>query len=230
MMSQTTTGIQTFRIVVFGLTFGMLVFQCVTDEWTHLGGPFRHLTIWGLTASTLSAWFMLQLSMGWSSVRREVFASVTVVLNLTVLLMYWKIYFEDPSLFYGADGAPAPWYEEYFLHGLGPGMQIFDALFLLGVFTRMKAVTAWVIALPVLYLSWIEFVIRPLNSDPVGSVTAGLPYLFLNNLDVAGRAMFYLTTTLTMLVLMLLAWGFAALIRRVRPSSPEDARSAPTVP
>ncbi len=215
-MDQSAPAMRTIRWGIFALTAGFFVFKLFTANWDYVGGHFRFLTIWALTFSALSSWFMLRLSMGWATARREVFASVTVVLNLTVVLMYWKIYFEDPSLFYGADGQPGPWYEEYFLHALGPALQVFDALILLGAFTQMKRVAAYVTALPIAYLIWIEFIISPLNDGPVGSVTTGLPYLFLNNMDVAGRAMFYLTTTITMLVLMLVAWGLAAAIRKVR--------------
>ncbi|WP_299305250.1 hypothetical protein [uncultured Litoreibacter sp.] len=215
-MDQTTPVMRAIRWVIFLLTATFFIYKLFTGNWDYVGGHFRFLTIWALTASTLSAWFMLRLSMGWSTAHRDVFASVTVVLNLTVVLMYWKIYFEDPALFYGADGQAGPWYEEYFLHGLGPALQVFDALFLLGAFTWLKRVAVWVVALPVAYLVWIEFIIRPLNDAPVGSVTNGLPYLFLNNLDVAGRATFYGTTTVTMLVLMVFASGVAQVVKAVR--------------
>lgn len=217
-MDQSAPALRTIRWGIFLLTASFFAFKLFTANWEFFGAHFRFLTIWALTFSALSSWFMLQLSMGWTTARREVFASVTVVLNLTVVLMYWKIYFEDPSLFYGADGQPGPWYEEYFLRALGPALQVFDALFLLGTFSRIKPIAVSVTALPIAYLIWIEFVIRPLNDGPVGSVTTGLPYLFLNNMDVSGRAMFYLTTTITMLVLMLIAWALAALIRKIRPA------------
>ncbi len=229
-MDQTSPTLRYVRWIIFGLTFTVFVYKMLTTDWGFFGGPFRFLTIWGLAASTLAAWFMLRLSMGWSTSRHEVFASVTTVLNLTVLLMYWKIYFEDPALFYGVDGSPAPWYDEYFLHGLGPAMQITDALFLLGAFTRIKRVAVWVTALPIAYLCWIELIVAPLNTSPVGSVTQGLPYLFLNNLDVSARAMFYLSTTITMLVLMLIAWGVAAAVRRGRRVPATGPRSSPTAP
>lgn len=227
-MDQTKPAMRTVRVVIFAMTAAMFVYKIFETDWSYFGGHFRFLTVWGLTASTISAWFMLRLSMGWSTARHEVWASATVVLNLTVLLMYWKIYFEDPTLFYGADGAPSPWYEQYFLHGLGPAIQIYDALFLLGAFRPIRRIALVVTALPIAYLSWVEFVIRPMNDRPIGSVTEGLPYLFLNNLDVAGRAQFYATTTVTMLVLMLLAWGAAVGVRKLRRDPSAGPRSSPT--
>lgn len=223
-MDQTSSAVRRFRTVVFVLTAGMLLYKITTVSWEQFAGPFRFLTIWGLTASTISAWFMLRLSMGWSASRREVFASVTVVLNLTVLAMYWKIYLEDPTALYRDGNEPQPWYDEYFLHGLGPALQIFDALVILGAFTKLRQTFAVVLALPIFYISWMELVLRPLNSKPSGSVTSGLPYPFLNDLIlVPGRLTFYITTVVTMLVLAAIAAGMAWLIRRSR--SPKGAAS-----
>ena len=217
-MSVETTPIRAYRWFVFLITLGYFTYRMYDADPAYFGMQFRFLTIWALTLSTISAWLMLRQSMGWSAARHEVLASVTLVVNATVVLMYWKIYLEDPALFYGADGDPSPWHQEYFLHGLGPALQAFDALLVLGVFRPIKRIALWVLAVPVLYIGWIEWIVRPLNVKPVGEVTNGLPYLFLNNLDVSGRLTFYGTTIVTMLVLMLVLWGLAALIRRFATS------------
>ncbi len=216
-MEQRTPFARTYRWFVFLITLGYFFYQFAATDLAVFGWQFRFLTNWALAASTVSAFFMLRLAMGWSDQRHEVWASVTLVVNATVVLMYWKIYLEDPSLFYG-DGNPIIWYQEYFLHGLGPLLQAIDALFILGVFQKMRQTALGVFAVPITYIAWIELVLRPVNETPVGSVTTGLPYLFLNNMELPARANFYITTTITMLVLMLIAWGLSALLRRLRLS------------
>lgn len=214
-----------YRWAVFLITLGYFLYRFPEATPGYFGAQFRFLTVWALTASTISAWFMLRLSMGWSTARREVFAAVTLVLNATVVLMYWKIYFEDPSLFYGDTGEPGPWHQEYFLHAVGPLLQAIDAFFILGVFRRLRPVVAWMAVVPLAYIVWIEAVVSPMNVKPVGSVTTGLPYLFLNNMEFAGRSVFYITTIATMLILMLICWALAAGFRRLSLSPPGVAQS-----
>ena len=220
---QHSSTIHTYRWFVFLITLGYFLYRFIDQPAGYFGAQFRFLTIWALTASTLSAWFMLRLSMGWSGRRHEVFASMTVVLNATVLLMYWKIYFTDPALFYG-DGEGPVWHQEYFLHGLGPALQMIDAFFILGVFTRLKATALAVLVMPLAYVAWIEFLVHPLNDRPIGDVTTGLPYLFLNNMEVPARLTFYATTVGSMLVLFVigatLAWALRTFSRRGAPQSP----------
>lgn len=214
-MSQTSKGVRIFRWFVFLITLGFFLYRFVDTAPGFFGAQFRFLTIWAMTASLVSAWFMVRLAMGWSTVRHEVWASVTVVMNATVVLMYWKIYLTDPSLFYGDGGRVNAWHQEYFIHGLGPALQVFDALFILGTFRSIKRIFGITVMIPVAYILWIELLVHPLNTAPEGRVTAGLPYKFLNHLDLPGRMQFYGTTVLTMLVLMAVAWGIAWILRRV---------------
>jgi hypothetical protein len=219
-MTVTSSSVRTFRWAVFLITLGYFIYRFFDTDPDQFGAQFRLLTVWGLTASTLSAWFMLQYSMGWSTRQYQIFASVTVVLNATVVLMYWKIYFQDPSLFYGADGQPRAWHQEYFLHAVGPALQIFDAFFILGAFRVFRGLIGYIMAVPVAYIVWIELLVRPMNDTPVGSVTTGLPYLFMNDMDVSERATFYGTTVATMFILFLISWTIAWALRKVvrRPS------------
>lgn len=224
-MDERSTGVKAYRWAVFLITLGYFLYRFYETSPGYFGAQFRFLTIWALTASTISAGLMLRYSVGWSDRRHEVLPSVAVVLNATVVLMYWKIYFQDPTLFYGADGTPSPWHQEYFLHALGPALQIFDAMFILGAFRPIRRIAAWVAFIPVAYIVWIEALVSPMNERPIGSVTTGLPYLFLNNMDVSGRTTFYVTTVLTMIVLMLIAWAIAALLRRLRASPQSVSQS-----
>lgn len=217
-------AIRAYRIFTFAITAFYFCFLFTTAQLDAFGWQFRFLTVWGLTASLISAWFMLCLSMGWSVARHEVWASVTVVLNATVVLMYWKIYFTDPALFYGDGGGPDVLHQEYFLHAVGPALQVFDAFFLLGAFRKVKATALCVLSLPVIYIAWAELIVQPRNDAPVGSVTTGLPYLFLNDMTLDARIGFYATTVGTMLMLfaagVTLAW-----VLRWLTSRPSASRS-----
>ena len=224
-MEQRTPFARGYRWFVLGVTLFYFINQFFATDLSIFGWQFRFLTIWALTASLVSAFFMVRLAMGWSDARHEVWASVTLVMNATVVLMYWKIYLQDPALFY-ADGESPVWYREYFLHAAGPMFQAIDALFILGVFQRMKQTVVYVLAVPLAYIAWIEFALRPMNETPMGEVTSGLPYLFLNDMEPSGRINFYITTTITMFVLMLMFWGLSALLRRLR-LSPSVAPQSP---
>lgn len=216
--------VRAFRVSTFAVTAYYFCLLFFTTDHDAFGWQFRFLTVWGLTASTVSAWFMLRLAYGFSDNRHEVWASVTVVLNATVVLMYWKIYFTDPALFYGADGGPESLHQEYFLHAFGPALQMIDAFFILGVFTKLRGTVIGVLTLPLAYIAWAELVLQPMNQTPAGSVTTGLPYLFLNNLEQPERVNFYITTVVTMLILFAGGVAFAWVLRRFisRPVSPQS--------
>ena len=39
------------RILIFLLAVFYIIYICVALDWTHLGGPLRHVTMWGLIYS-----------------------------------------------------------------------------------------------------------------------------------------------------------------------------------
>jgi len=190
-----------YRWAVLVLAAGYFLYQFKAVAAWEPGWQFRYLTIWALTASLASAWATLRFDRG-EGPPPYVLASVAAVFNAVVVLMYWKLFFTDPALVNG-DG-PILWWQEYYLHLLGPVLQWIDALLLLGAFRRPLATLAAVVAVTLAYIGWAELVVRPLNDAPAGSVTSGLPYPFLNDMAPAERLRFYLTTTLTTL-------GFTAL-------------------
>ena len=53
------------------------------------------------------------------------------------------------------------------------------------------------------------------NDSPVGSVTQGLPYPFLNNLDVSGRIIFYGSNIGVAIIFMFLFAGIAWGVRKI---------------
>lgn len=215
-MNETARPILIFRVIVFGLTV-FYMGETLTDMHAgEFGWQFRFLTIWALFGSGLSAWFMLQRSRGKTTKRHEIWAGVMVVVNVMVVYLYWSIFLNDPSSFYEDGIRLVPLWQEYYLHGIGPLLQWIDALFILGVFRRGALTVAATAVLTLVYSIWIEFIVQPLNATPVGSVTSGLPYRFLNNLDFAERISFYATNVCSALALGLILWGVHAVLRRIR--------------
>lgn len=205
-----------WRWIVAALAVGFFLYQFTTTNLSAFGWQFRFLTIWGLTANMIVAVLMLRLSMGRSSRDHNAFVSAAAVMGAVVVLMYWKLYFTDPKLVNSA--GPIPWYQEYYLHALGPLLMWIDAFFVLGVFRRILPTLGWMMGLFVGYIVWIEVVIHPMNETPVGKVTSGLPYPFLNNMEMGQRLEFYFTTIVTALVIGAIFWGLAAILRRVMPA------------
>ena len=112
-----------------------------------------------------------------------------------VVFLYWKLYFIDPSLV-NYSGSIV-WFQEYYLHILGPALIILDALILNNSFTQVKKGVMTILAICLLYILWSEVVTGPLNDTPEGAVTSGLPYPFLNNMSFSERVSFYTTTIIT---------------------------------
>ncbi|MEO1919035.1 MAG: hypothetical protein ABGW81_04885 [Paracoccaceae bacterium] len=111
------------------------------------------------------------------------------------------------------------WWQEYYWHGLGPALQIIDALFVHRSFRKpFRSLTA-VIGVIAVYVVWIEAAVEPLNSSPVGSVTSGLPYRFLNSLEWSGRVDFYIANAVVAVVLTIV---FTALAWAIRHAGVQD--------
>jgi hypothetical protein len=129
-----------------------------------------------------------------------------------VVYLYWKLFLADPANV--NDGSPILWWQEYYLHGLGPLLQWIDAFLILGVFRRPWPVVGALLAVILVYVGWSELVIQPANARPVGSVTSGLPYPFLNNLEFSGRLVFYATSAASAMIVVAAAWALNRFILR----------------
>jgi hypothetical protein len=136
---------------------------------------------------------------------------MTAVINTMVVFLYWRLYFADP-LSVTSDGQLGAWHLEMYLHLFGPMLQVIDTIFVHRSYRRLGAAFAWLIGVIAVYVAWAEFVVQPMNDSPMGTVTSGLPYPFLNNLAFGDRAGFYVTNLTVGVVLLLLyagiAWGF----------------------
>ncbi len=184
-------GVRVYRWIVLLMAAGFVMDRASIENFADLsdfGWQFRYLTIWALTGSLIAAAMMLTPHYGQRNSRGEVFVSVVAVLNMIVVVSYWRLYFDDPTLVNG-ENRIVP-LREYYLHLAGPILQWIDVLLLKRGFRRMGAVALWLGVAVLVYLGWADFVVAPLNNEPVGTVTAGLPYPFLNDMVPAARAVF----------------------------------------
>ena len=189
-----------YRWCVFLLAGGYCIYQSLFGNYEHFAGPFRFLTIWALFLSFYAASRMLALSESRITRRHEVTAMCASVLNVMVVYLYWQLFFTDPSLVNGS--RPPVWHQEYYLHLVGPALQIFDAMFVARVFRRVWRGILPLLAIILVYVAWAELVLQRFSDGPVGDVTTGLPYPFLNDLDLAGRSIFYLSNGAVAIVLL----------------------------
>ncbi len=198
-------------VLILAAGYSLYLFKGFGDM-ADAGWQFRYLTIWALTLSLFSALALYRFSL---SPGRPPFviASLAAVLNALVVLLYWRLFFTDPTL---VNGSNSPvWWREYYLHLLGPALQMADALILFGAFRRPRATLVWLFTIFVAYSVWIELFVQPLNSAPVGSVTSGLPYPFLNDMQMSERLGFYATTIVTGLVFLGIGLASEMLRKRV---------------
>ncbi len=218
-MERYSTPLRIYRWITFLLAGGYALYYLLTGPYAGtFGGPFRHLTIWGLYLSAFSASRLVALSEGRSTRRWDVAVATTAVVNAMVVFLYWRLYFADPTSV-TSDGKLGVWYREYYLHALGPALQIFDAIFLHRAFRRLRRTATALMITIAAYLSWAEIVVRPLNNEPVGTVTSGLPYPFLNNMVFGDRLFFYganIGTAIVFLVVFALISAGAARVRGVK--------------
>ncbi|MEM8655284.1 MAG: hypothetical protein AAGF36_11100 [Pseudomonadota bacterium] len=202
-----------YRWIVFLLAAGYCLQQLLLGSWSGPGGPFRYLTIWALFLSFFAASRMLALSEHRITRRHEVTAMCAAVLNMMVVFLYWRLYFTDPSLVNG-NGA-IDWWLQYYLHALGPALQIIDALFFGRVFRRVWRAALPLMAIVATYVTWAELFVQRFNTRPEGDVTSGLPYPFLNSMEWAERAGFYAMNGATALGLLAVFGLVGAVLYRI---------------
>ncbi len=189
-MTPFSGAVVTYRWITFLLALGYVAYQIWTGDWSNPGGPLRFLTIWALVLSAFSAWRMLSISLQRTEQRHEVPAMTAAVFNIMVVYLYWKLFLIDPALVNG--NGPVIWHQEYYLHAVGPALQLMDAVFIGQVFRRVwRGAVALLVLVPV-YVLWAELFVQTFNDTPAGSVTSGLPYPFLNNMEGPDRAVFYI--------------------------------------
>ena len=206
-----------FRWTAFLLAAGYLIRTLVFSGWDSVGGPFRFLTVWALLFSFFAFSRMMAIEEGRSERRWDGFVSMTAVINSMVVFLYWRLYFADPTSV-TRDGQLAAWHLEIYMHLVGPLLQVIDTLFIHRSYRRLGAAFGWLFGVIATFLLWSELVVQPFNATPAGSVTSGLPYPFLNNLEFADRVVFYASNFAVATVLMLAYAALAWTIRRMSPA------------
>ena len=188
-----------WRGAFLALTAAFWAWQFTTADIAEFGWQFRFLTNWGLTLSLAHAVLAWRAARDPSAAPPETLAIVAALVNGMVVYLYWSIRLSGGGL-----GEGEIWsVNNLYLHAVGPGLQIVDAVFVMRVFARpIRAVPAFA-GVVLLYILWIELAVAPLNAAPAGSATSGLPYPFLNDLHRGERATFYGQAATGGLLLML---------------------------
>jgi hypothetical protein len=207
----TPKGITLFRIIVLALAIGFWINQFFISDMDRFGIQFRFLTVWTITFNMIVAVQMLRLSMGRSVVRMDAFVGLVIVMNMAVVVQYWRLMMIDPTLV--QSNGPLPWYREYYLHAVGPLLMWIDAFLILGAFRRIQGTCFYALLIGLLYPLWIELLVRPMNTLPAGSVTNGLPYPFLNDLTLGGRMVFYSISTIANFVFIAIGVGLVRFLK-----------------
>lgn len=205
-----------FRWTAFLLAAGYCIRTLVFSGWDEFGGPFRFLTIWALFFSFFAFSRMMAIEEERSTRRWDGFVCMTAVVNTMVVFLYWRLYFADPTSV-TRDGQLGAWHLEMYLHLLGPLLQVIDTLFIHRSYRRIGPALAWLFGAIGTFVAWSELVLQPLNTTPTGSVTSGLPYPFLNNLELSDRAVFYGSNFVVAIIILFAYAGLAWLIRRRSP-------------
>ena len=211
------TWIVLFRLIAFLLPCWYLGESLVNSflQDTGFGGYWRWLTIWTLTANFLVAGSMLIQCFRPGQWNWHVLATVAIAMNFNVLFSYWSLYFTDPTLVQG--DTQIPLHRQMYLHIAMIFIQWFDAFALHRIWLRWKKVIGLHLAVFLGYSLWIELFLRPLSDKPVGSVTSGLPYPFLNDMVLwPERVTFYGGSLVMASVVLAVAWGISRLSNRWR--------------
>ena len=137
-------------------------------------------------------------------------------MNAMVVITYWRLYFADPHSV-TSDGQLGQFYLEVYLHAVGPLLQWIDVTFIHRGFRRLRPAFLWLFGVISVYILWMELILQRFNDSPMGSVTSGLPYPFLNDLALDGRATFYLVNFTVATILLLVFAGLAWLVRQAFP-------------
>lgn len=206
-----------FRWAAFLLAAGYCIRTMFFGGWDQFAGPFRFLTIWALFFSFFAFSRMMALEEGRSTSRWDGFVSMTAVLNTMVVLLFWRLYFNDPASV-KSSGELGAWHLELYLHLFGPLLQVIDAVFIHRSFHCLGRISFWLVGVIGCYIAWGELVLQRLNTSPSGLVTSGLPYPFLNNMELPERITTYGTYFGAALTILLVYAAIAWVVRRLIPA------------
>ena len=193
-----------FRGSCFTLAIFYWFYQFYVADYNGFGLQFRYLTIWGLTGNVIVTGLLLRQTL--SGQKEKYFAAVSAVcvLNVLVVFLYWKLYFIDPKLVNYSGNIV--WFQEYYLHLFGPLLLFVDSMVVNRSFRQFNLGIIQALILSISYVAWTEVVTGRLNNFPVGSMAAGLPYPFLNDMVLSERLEFYGISIATGVFFYFLFW------------------------
>lgn len=218
------TRLHLFRLTVFALALFFFIDRAFISNWDAFGGMFRYLTIWALTGNLIAATAMLIPRYGLPDGRADGVLATIAILNALVVFSYWRLYFINPALVNGSNEIVV--WREYYLHLLGPLLMWVDYFAIKRGFRRILPAIVGLSVLILAYTLWAELLVGPRNDAPVGTVTSGLPYPFMNDMELPQRLRFYGSIYVTGLVFIGLFRGFAWLRDRSQ-SSPASSAASP---
>lgn len=189
-MTQHGPAVIGYRWMTLLLAAGFLLYQVMAADYSQFGGRFRFLTNWALVLSCASALAMLCVSLQATARAWTRLATTAAVMNVMVTALYWRLVLIDPYLVNAGEEVPPML--DYYLHGVGPALQILDALFIGRVFRRAHRAVPWLLAVILGYVLWAEYVLRSLNDSPAGREATGLPYPYLNEMAADARMAHYM--------------------------------------
>ncbi|MEM6726974.1 MAG: hypothetical protein AAF618_00615 [Pseudomonadota bacterium] len=102
-----------------------------------------------------------------------------------------------------------------------------DAFVINRPFRRFLPAAAILVSIALTYFLWAELIVAPFSETPLGSVTTGLPYPFLNSMELGARISFYATNTGLAVALLAVFFGLGALITRWAGDRPPLSEARP---
>ena len=193
-----------FRGVCFTSATLYWFYQFYVANYNGFGIQFRYLTIWGLTGNMIVTGLLFRQTLAKQNEKYFAVVSATCVLNALVMFLYWRLYFIDPKLV-NYSGSIV-WFQEYYLHLLGPLFLFVDSMMINRSFRQFKIGIILALLISFSYVAWTEIVTGPFNNTPVGSKATGLPYPFLNDMVLADRLVFYAISIVTGIFFYFLFW------------------------
>jgi hypothetical protein len=153
------------------------------------GKQFRYFTLWSLLANFIAVLF-LSLSLKFTIFNQtKPFIAISSMMGLFTIILYWGLFFIDPNLVNYA-GERLDFFREIYLHLVGPALLFFDALIFKKAFSNFSRILPFAFVINFGYFTWLETLVEPNSDFPVGKITSGLPYPFMNDMLLEHRLIF----------------------------------------
>ena len=158
-------------------------------ENTGFGKQFKFFTLWSFVAN-FSVCLILFFGMFAFRIRiNDSLVAIATMMGIFTVILYWGLFFIDPSLVNYTDQR-LNFLREYYLHLLGPLLLSIEGFFYSRAFKNFLNIAMYAALVNFGYFAWIEFIIAPLNNFPLGKITKGLPYPFMNDMNSTERLIF----------------------------------------